>query len=131
MYSADTFPITVTTYPSAFICNTDPQHLPGKHWIVFWFQDSYHSECYDSLGHLPGSYNLNFDYFKQRNTVKCVYNNESLQNEGTDTCGYHVSFYLFMKFRSLHLISIVEHLKKSESSDKFVADYVTQHFKCL
>ena len=63
VYSTDTLPNTVTSYPSAFVCNTDPQHLPGKHWIVFWFQDSYHSECYDSLGHLPGAYDCNFDYF--------------------------------------------------------------------
>ena len=76
VYSADTLPISVNTYPSAFICNTDPTHLPGKHWIVFWFQDSYHSECYDSLGQLPGTYNLHFDSFLQRNMVKCVYNNE-------------------------------------------------------
>ena len=131
VYSTDTLPNTVTSYPSAFVCNTDPQHLPGKHWIVFWFQDSYHSECYDSLGHLPGAYDCNFDYFLQRNTVKCVYNNEPLQKEGADTCGYHVLFYLLMKCRSLPLINIVEQLKKSDSSDKFVVDYVTQHFKCL
>ena len=130
MYSADTLPIPVTTYPSVFICNTDPKHLPGKHWIVFWFQDSHHSECYDSLGHLPRVYNLNFDYFfLQRNTLKCVYDNEPLQKDGADTSGYHFSFYLLKECRSLHLIKIVDQLKKSDSSDKFVVDYITQHLK--
>ena len=131
VYSADTLPIIVTTYPSAFICNADPQHLSGENWIVFWFQDSYRSECYDSLGHLTPAYNINYNYILQRNTVNCVYNNEPLQKEGADACGYHVLFYLLMKCRSLHLINIVEQLKKSDSSDKLVVDYVTQHFKCL
>ena len=131
IYSVDTLPTKVLTFPTAYICNTEESYLPGKHWIVFWFQDSYNSECYDSLGHLPGAYDCNFDYFLQRNTVKCVYNNEPLQKERADTCGYHVLFYLLMKCRSLPLINIVEQLKKSDSSDKFVVDYVTQHFKCL
>lgn len=131
VYSADTLPVRVNTYPAAFICNTDPQHLPGKHWIVFWFQDAYHSECYDSLGQLPGTYDLNFDLFLQRNTTKCVYNNEVLQKAGTDTCGYHVLFYLLMKCRSIPLIKIVTQLKQCNSSDKFVVDYVTHHFRCL
>lgn len=131
VYSADTLPVSVNTFPSAFICNTDPMHLPGKHWIVFWFQDSYHSECYDSLGQLPGAYNLNFDSFLQRNTEICLYNNEPTQKAGTDTCGYHVLFYLLMKCRSLSLIKIVEQLKQCDSSDKFVVDYVTHHFWCL
>ena len=76
VYSADTLPISVNTYPSAFICNTDPTPLPGKHWIVFWFQDSYHSECYDSLGQLPGTYNLHLIPFYRgiRSSVSTITN---------------------------------------------------------
>ena len=131
VYSADTLPRRVNTYPAAFICNTDQQYLPGKHWILFWFQDAHHSECYDSLGQLPGTYYHNFDLFLQRNTTKCVYNNEPLQKEGTDTCGYHVLFYLLMKCRSIPLIKIVRQLKQWDSSDQFVIDYVTHQFRCL
>ena len=106
-------------------------HLPGKHWIMVWFQDAYHSDCYDSLGQLQGRYNLNVDLFLQRNTLRYVYNNEPLQIAGTDTCGYHVLFYLLMKCRSIPLIKIVTQLKQCDSSDKFVVNYITHHLMCL
>ena len=131
VYSADTLPVSVNIYPSAFICNTDPARLPGKHWIVFWFEDSNHSECYDSLGRLPGFYHANFESFLQRNTEVCLYNNVSLQTLTADTCGYHVLFYLLMKCQSLSLTQIVDGLSKCESPDKFVVNYVTNNFKCL
>ena len=63
VYSADTLPAKVQLFPSAFICNTDPSSFPGKHRIVFWFQDPFNSECVDSLGNLPQRYNTNFDDF--------------------------------------------------------------------
>ena len=69
VYSADTLPDKVQFFPSAFICNTDPSSLPGKHWIVFWFKDPFNSECFDSLGNLPQRYSANFGDFLRRNTT--------------------------------------------------------------
>ena len=130
VYSADTLPVTVHTFPLAFICNTDPAHLPGKHWIVFWFEDPNLSECYN-LGRRPGFYHINFQSFLQRNTQVCVYNNVPLQKLTADTCDYHVLFYLLMKCQSMSLTQIVKGLSKCQSPGKFVVNYVTNNFKCL
>ena len=72
IYSVDTLPTKVLTFPTAYICNTEESYLPGKHWIVFWFHDPVHSECFDSFGHLPGQYNTNFEDFLTKNTNVCV-----------------------------------------------------------
>lgn len=131
VYSADTLPNNVNTFPSAFICNTDPSYLPGKHWIVFWLQDPVTSEYYDSFGNLPGYYSVDFDTFLKQNTEMCVYNNVAVQKYDTDTCGYHVLFYLLMKCKNMKLSDIINVLKKCHSPDQYVFEYVSNVFKCI
>ena len=63
VYSVDTLPTNVLTFSAAYICNTEESYLPGKHWIVFGFQDSIRSESFDSLGRLPRLYNTQFEEF--------------------------------------------------------------------
>ena len=131
VYSADTLPATLATFPSAFICNTDPSHLPGKHWIVFWFQDPFHSECFDSLGYLPQYYSANFEAFLRRHTSLCVYNNVPIQSKNTDICGYYVIYYLLMKCSNMNLHDIVDRLKRCSFPDQYVVEYVSQAFDCI
>ena len=38
VFSPDTLPSRVNTYPSVYVCNTDPSHLPGQHWVVVWME---------------------------------------------------------------------------------------------
>lgn len=37
-FSSDTLPKYVTSYPSAFVCNSQESRLPGEHWVVFGFK---------------------------------------------------------------------------------------------
>jgi len=130
IYSPDTLPDSVNIYPSAYICNTEDSHLPGKHWVVFWFQSTVNVEFYDSFGKTPEQYNTKFEAFLKRNAFKCLYNNVPLQREDTNTCGYHVLFYLLMKCDNIKMITIVSNLKKSNSADRCVFEYVKQYFRC-
>ena len=108
VYSAVTLPATVHTFSSAFICNTDPSALHGKHWIVFWLQDSVSSECYDSFGYIPQLYNTHFDNFLRMNMSMCIYNNNPFQNKVSSVCGYYVLYYLLMKCNLVNLYDIVD-----------------------
>ena len=110
IYSVDTLPTHIHMFPSAFICNTDRSHLPGKHWIAFWLYDPYHSECFDSLGRLPMYYDMNFETFLSENTEMCVYNNVPFQGKNTDICGYYVLYYLLMKCHNMPMQDIVDRL---------------------
>ena len=131
VYSADTLPDKVQFFPSAFICNTDPSSLPGKHWIVFWFKDPFNSECFDSLGNLPQRYSANFGDFLRRNTTRCLYNNVPFQSKNTDICGYYVLFYLLMKCNYMNLYDIVDRLKSYSFPDYHVVGYVSHVFDCI
>ena len=131
IYSVDTLPTKVLTFPTAYICNTDESYLPGKHWIVFWFHDPVHSECFDSFGHLPGQYNTNFEDFLTKNTNVCVYNNVPFQSKNSDVCGYYVLCYLLMKCNGTKLPDIVDLLEKSVFPDQYVVEYVTKAFDCI
>ena len=131
VYSADTLPTTLTLFPSAITCNTDPSHLPGKYWIVFWFKNPIHSECFDSLGYLPQYYSPNFDQFVRHQTKFCVYNNVPIQSKNTDVCGYYVLYFLLMKCTNTSLYDIVYTLKKCSNPDQYVVEYVSHAFDCI
>lgn len=128
--SSDNLPRDVT-YPNITVCNTDPSHLPGKHWVVFWLQNPTHAEFYDSLGKLPSHYSEHFSDFLKKNSTSCLYNNVRVQRKGTVSCGYHVLFYILMKVKNISMCEIVHRLKQCNSPDKYVYEYVSHDFKCL
>lgn len=130
VFAPDTLPVVVN-FPSAYVSNTDPSHLPGKHWVVFWFENNERGEFYDSLGRSPESYNPNFVEFFKRNVNHFEYSREKLQSPSSDVCGYHVLFYLLMKCKKMNLNDIVNTLRRCSSPDHYVYDYVSKYFRCI
>ena len=47
----DTLPEVVSTYPSAFVCNTHDSHQPGEHWIVMYVDEI--GDYFDPYGLKP------------------------------------------------------------------------------
>jgi hypothetical protein len=90
VYSPDTLPSKIDSYPSAYVCNTDPSHLPGEHWVVFWMDSPQKAEFFDSLGKPPEYYDERFKTFLMLNSENTVYSNKPLQKKSAETCGYHV-----------------------------------------
>jgi len=131
VYSVDTLPKRVVIYPSAYVCNTDPSHLPGTHWVTFWFRSPVRAEFYDSFGKKPNHYSVRFEAFLKNNATSYTYNDESVQKRDADTCGYHVLFYLLMKCRNVNLETMIATLKTIQSPDSFVRDNVTHFFSCM
>lgn len=131
VYSPDTLPEKVTSYPSAYICNTDYSYLPGRHWVVFWFKSKDYGEFYDSFGQTPKHYKIEFEQFLQRNVVSYVYNNIPLQNARATVCGYHVLYFLLMKCFGLNMKDMTDFLKTLTSPDQYVYQYVSEYFDCV
>ena len=128
VFSPDTLPLRVSTYPSVYISNTENSDKPGKHWVVFWFGSPIHAEFYDSFGRLPQTYSSKFDDFLKNNTTFCLYNNVQVQRKNSDTCGYHVLFYLMLKCEKISMSEIVEELSRL-NADNFVVSYVRDNFQ--
>jgi hypothetical protein len=128
VFSTDTLPTRVRNYPSIYICNTDPSHLPGQHWVAFWFENWKQAEFYDSLGRLPESYSEHFVTFLKHNADICVYNNVPVQSKSAQTCGYHVLFYLLMKSYNHSMFEIIGNLKRNVNADRYVTMFVKKYF---
>lgn len=132
VFPSDRLPYHVNSFPSAYVCNTDPSGLPGKHWVTVWFRNPIEAEFYDSLGRMPDHYGEDLDRFIKRNTTSCTYNNVPVQSKATSTCGFHVLFYLLLKCRNVDMKYIVSMLQKCKpSSDFYVYEYVTKYFDCI
>ena len=58
VFSRDLIPLTCNSYPCAFVANTDPSSLHGRHWVVFYYTSPTHLEFFDSYGHPPEDYNF-------------------------------------------------------------------------
>ena len=72
IYSIDTLE-DITRRPKFIICNTDPSHKPGKHWVAFYFMDKETVFFFDSLGKNISDYGKKFvDFVKRYAHQACV-----------------------------------------------------------
>ena len=47
----DTLPVVVSTYPSAFVCNTHDSDQPGEHWVAMYVDEI--GDYFDPYGQKP------------------------------------------------------------------------------
>lgn len=53
VFSADQLPHMQLGSETGLITNTDPTHLPGRHWVAFYLNQQKELECFDSFGNSP------------------------------------------------------------------------------
>lgn len=92
IYSSNDLPIIFK--PGFYIINTDPDYLPGSHWLALFVTYNNHAYYFDSLGKVPidsvavvlHNSKLSYDYSTRR-----------IQSNGSDVCGdYCLLFVYFM-----------------------------------
>jgi hypothetical protein len=100
VFACDMLPKGKFTYPSAFVCNTDPHSKPGQHWVAIYLDNDGCGEYFDSYGLAPDDdilpiYTQKYlKTFLQKHTTSWTYNTTSLQNPVTAVCGQYCVFYL-------------------------------------
>ena len=52
VYSRNELPIRAPT-TSLYVCNTDPNHKPGEHWVTIYINNDRRGEYFDSFGMPP------------------------------------------------------------------------------
>ena len=92
-YSRDNLP-AINKLPAAFIANTDEAHDPGTHWIAIFIDEELRGVYFDSFG-LPPLFS-DFIRYLDYNCQSWIYNNLTLQNVNSSTCGLYCI--LFVKF---------------------------------
>ena len=126
--AADQLPkIPLSRFPSAYIVNTDPSHMQGKHWVAFYFDEKKEGEFFDSYGNSPHSYNRTFLNFLLQNSDQYQYNDRKLQNEYSNVCGQYCVYYLMYKSKGFSMNEIVNSLS-FDHSDQYVYDFVKNVF---
>ena len=106
--SADRLPFrTDFKRPAGLIVNTDPSTLPGKHWVCFYFPIKGPTEFFDSLGHRPEHYHINFKNLLIANGPEYLNNTERIQEDGSPYCGAYCLYYLVHRSRGLDYQSIL------------------------
>ena len=90
VYSRNELPITAPT-TSLYICNTDPNHKPGEHWVTIYIDNDRRGEYFDSFG-MPPLFD-EFVTFLNNNTKSWKHNNRVVQDVYSSACGFHCIFY--------------------------------------
>ena len=62
----DTLPEVVSTYPSAFVCNTHDSDQPGEHWVVMYVDEI--GDYFDPYGQKPQ--HAEFTNFMNKNIAR-------------------------------------------------------------
>ena len=88
----DTLPEVVSTYPSAFVCNTHDSNQPGEHWVAMYVDEL--GDYFDPYGQKPQ--HTEFANFMNNHCSKWSPNDHIFQSPISTVCGqYCVAFSMF------------------------------------
>ncbi|CAC5417050.1 unnamed protein product [Mytilus coruscus] len=128
VFSADEIPKSQSSYPTAFIINTDRKQDPGRHWLAFYVT-SHRGEFFDSYGRKPSSYSDVFNDFFVVNNLTLQHNDKRLQSSDSKVCGYYCIYYLINRCRGVPMNEIIHTFSNDLSNnDTFVFDVVRNAF---
>ena len=132
VFAADRLPKRVSTYPSAYIVNTDPASKPGTHWVAFYFPNKDHGEFFDSYGQTPGFYHRGFENFLNKNSYRWTYNHTTLQSLNSSVCGQYCLWYLLHRCRGISISRTLYYFRKSkEWNDRMVEHFICNRFHII
>lgn len=104
IFPSNILPYLVSKYPLAYICNTDLSFLSlssvldaqsNTNWILRQFRES------------SGLLRFCFQVFLQKIGKQCLFNNVLIQHRDSDSCGYNVLFYIWMKCYNYSMLQII------------------------
>lgn len=116
----------VVKIPHLIICNTDPAYKSGKHWVLFFFDETI-CEFYDSLGKDLKYYGNNFVKFVNTFVEKCRLSTIQTQPLNTAMCGEYCLFFAYYRCKGYNMNKILN--KMSNFTTKQIKDFIYSHFK--
>ena len=108
--------------PHLLICNTDPSHKPGRHWIAIYIEDG-RGDFFDSFGHRP---NADFERYMNRHCSSWNFNDKQLQCVVSKFCGHYCIYFCILRSRGVDMCKIV----RSFSSDTTLNDVLVHAYVC-
>ena len=84
-------------FPSCFIVNTDPRHLPGGHWLAIFYNSNGYCVFFDSYGHNPSYFDL--ENYLERTSNGWTFSKKRIQGS-SEYCGFYSILFLLYKARN-------------------------------
>jgi len=118
VYSIDTLPAR----PRLLVCNTDPSHEPGRHWICICVKNGT-GEYFDSFGRPPSK---PLERYMNTSCKNWTFNSRQLQSVVSSFCGHYCIYYCLLRNRGITMNEIVA----SFSNDTGFNDSMVHAFVC-
>ena len=93
----DTLPEIVSTYPSAFVCNTHDSDQPGEPWLAMYVDEI--GDYFDPYGQTPE--HADFANFMNEHCSQWSPNNHILQSQIPTVCGQYCVAFLMFRCRNI------------------------------
>jgi hypothetical protein len=121
IYSIDGLPDIVSD-GSVMICNTDPEHLPGRHWIALYVNERDGGEYFDSFGQEP--LRPFVDYMNKRG--RWTFSERQIQSVASSFCGQYCIYYTKLRCSGVDLSRIINTFTR----DTGYNDLIVHKFVC-
>ena len=95
----DTLPEVVSTYPSAFVCNTHDSDRPGEHWVAMYVDEI--GVYFDPYGQKPQ--HTEFTNFMNEHCSQWPSNDHNLQSPISTVCGQYCVACLMFRCRNISM----------------------------
>ena len=95
----DTLPEVVSTYPSAFVCNTHDSDQPGEHWVAMYVDEI--GDYFDPYGQKPQ--HAEFTNFMNKHCSQWSPNDHILQSPISTVCGQYCVAFLMFRCRNISM----------------------------
>lgn len=105
VYPSDKLPYDAQL-PLTIICNTDPAHLPGTHWVCISIDERRIGYYFDSFGSPPLIENI--FKFLEHMCIQWYYNTYTLQHISSSTCGYYCVLFVLYNCSGLSMYSFFQ-----------------------
>ena len=124
VFSYDTLPRHVTSYPASYIVNTDKEQDRGEHWVALFLENEAVAEVYDSYGRKPYG---RIKTFAGNNARVVKHNNHWFQGPLATTCGMYCVYFLWHRANGVPMDRATGPPLapyKWTDNDEFVADWL-------
>ena len=108
VFSIDTLPTTISSYPTALIINSDPSHLPGQHWVALFVENETVSEYFDPYGLSPID---EIFRFSKRVSRTLIFNKWWIQHPVSSNCGLYCIYFLVARTGGVKFEEFVNYFK--------------------
>ena len=125
VFPLNNLPRKVEQRPAFFIVNTQPDDLPGRHWLCLMLFEDGHGEIFNSIGQPPSTA---IAQWMNRMCRVWTYNSEQYQSFSSATCG---AYCIYVVLHRLQYPSLSRTLRPFTVNPTLNDCLMTQYYRII